>query len=376
MTATAPALRVTADHYPRLRAQLCAVVYRGDPAYRDNTTTLLRLVTNPRGAFARGAECWPVTVVNRDDRPLASALLIRARRQPNTLQVGFLEAVADPPAALDVLLDAARARARRCGCANLVVGSNGHVNNGLGLLAGPFGTRPSFGSAYHPAHYTEALSRHAVRADTLVTYTHDVDALPIAADRRLCERVARRFHVRRGNFRRLADELAIYTELNNAAFAGHPHYFVRTAQEDLELFRAFGPLLREENFLVAEHDGRPVGFLLWYPDFNEWTAPGGTVGLAAVVRSRVLGRRPTRFKIAELGVRPEFHRSGAILALMAKCFSLVKGRYRVGESGWILDENTLSKALNTRWQGVPDKTYRVFHLDPRAKGASGGATGP
>jgi hypothetical protein len=208
-----------------------------------------------------------------------------------------------------------------------------------------------------------------------VTYTHDVEAFPIADDLRLCERVARRFHVRTGNFRRLAQDLAVYTELNNAAFAGHPHYFERTAAEDLELFRAFGPLLREENFLIAEHGGRPVGFLLWYSDFNEWTAPGGTVGLGAVVRSRVLGRRPARFKIAELGVRPEFHRSGAILALMAQCYRLVKRRYRVGESGWILDGNTLSKALNTRWQGVPDKSYRVFHLDPRAEGVSGGTTG-
>lgn len=366
MSKPAPDLRVTADHHLQLRAQLCAAVYRDDPAYRDNSTALLRLVTNPRSAFARGAESWPATVVDRDGRPLASALLIRARRQPGTLQVAFLEAVPARPAALDLLLDAARARARQCACVHLVVGSNGHVNNGLGLLAGPFGTRPSFGSAYHPPHYVESLSRHAVRTDTLVTYVHDVDSSPIADDRRLCERVAKRFRIRRGNFRRLADDIAVYTDLNNSAFAEHPHYFERTREEDLELFRAFGPLLREENFLVAEHDGRPVGFLLWYPDFNEWTSPGGAVGLSAALRYRVLRQRPTRLKIAELGVRPEFHGSGAILALIAHCAGLVRGRYRLLESGWILDENTLSKALNTRWRGVPDKTYKVFHLDPRA----------
>lgn len=359
-------LRVTADRYLRRRADLCAAVYRGDVSFRDNTTALLRLVTNPRSAFARGAECWPVTVVNFNGIPLASALLVRARRQPDTLQVAFLEAVADPPAALDVLLDAARARARQCGCASMIVGSNGHVNNGLGLLAGPFGTRPSFGSAYHPPHYVEALARHAIRTDTLVTYVHDVESFSLAADRRLCERVATRVRVRPGNFRRLADEIAIYTDLNNCAFADHPHYFERTVEEDLELFRAFGPLLREENFLVAEHDGRPVGFLLWYPDFNEWTSPGGAVGLSAVLRYRVLGQRPLRFKIAELGIRPGFRRSGAILALIAHCFGLVRGRYREAESGWILDGNTLSQALNTRWHAVPAKTYKVFHLDPRA----------
>lgn len=360
-----PALRVTACDHQRLRVRLCGDVYRGDDAYRDNTTALLRLVTAPRGAFARGAESWPVTVVDHDGTPLASALLIRARRHSDTLQVGFLEARPDRPEALDILLDTARERARASGCAHLVVGANGHVNNGLGLLAGPFGCRPMFGSAYNPAHYVEHLSRRAVRTDTLVSYVHDLDALPITADSRLCERVARGFKVRAGNFRRLADEVAIYTELNNLAFAGHPHYFERLPEEDLELFRAFGPLLREENFLVAEHEGRPVGFLLWYPDFNEWVPSGRAVGLGAAVRYGVLRQRPACFKLAELGVRPEFQRSGAILALIAHCFRIVHGRYRQVESGWILDGNVLSKALNTRWHGTPGKTYKVFHLDPR-----------
>ena len=359
-----PEFRITSAQYLPLRRRLCADIYRHDGAYLDNTTALLRLVMNPRGAFARGAESWPVTVMNRAGRPLASALLMRARRLPDTLQVAFLEAISEPRAALDCLLDEARAQARRCGCTALIVGSNGHVNNGLGLLAGPFGSRPSFGSAYQPPHYVEALSRHAVRTDTLVTYLHDVETFPIAADHRLCERVAKRFRVRAGNFSRLADDIAIYTELNNSAFARDRFYFERAREEDLELFRAFGPLLREENFLVAEYEGRPVGFLLWYPDFNEWSPPGGAVGLGAVWRYRVLRQRPARFKLAEVGVRPEFQKSGAILALVAHCFGLVRGRYKVCESGWILNENALSKALNTRWQGVPDKTYKVFHLDP------------
>ena len=364
MKRNAPVWRISANHFLDYHRQLCSRIYRHDPAWRDNFTSLLRLITRPQSAFARGAQTWPVSVLDADGQPCAAALLIQARRLPDTLQVGFLEFVDQPTEALDLLLQAARRQAQSSGCTRLVVGCNGHVNNGLGLLAGPFGHPPSFGSAHHPPYYVQHLARRALRADTLVTYVHDVARFPIAADQRLCERVARRFRVRTGNFRTLADDLRIYTHLNNAAFADHRHYFERTEEEDLELFRAFGPLLREENFLVAEHDGQPVGFLLWYPDFNEWVPPGGAVGLGAVLRYRLLGRRPTRFKIAELGVLPAFQRSGAILALINHCFGLVRGRYRHGESGWILEDNVLSKALNTRWNAAPDKTYQVFHLDP------------
>ncbi len=365
MNQSPPVRLTTRPHFLRFHARLRHLVYADQPAWRDNFGALLRLITHPRSAFARGSDQWPLVVTDAAGEPAAAALLIRAHRQPTTLQLGFLEFRATPADALDRLLAAARLQARASGCTRLIAGCNGHVNNGLGLLAGPFGHTPSFGSASHPPHYVAQLARRAQHTDTLVSYLHDVDRFPMAADQHLCERVTRRFRVRPADLRRLPDEMALYTTLNNEAFAGHPHYFERTVAEDLELFRAFGPLLRGENLLFVEQAGQAIGFLLWYPDFNEWVAPGRAVGLSAVLRYRLWGQRPARFKIAELGIRPGFRRSGAILALIADCFARVRGRYRWGESGWILEENALSRALNTRWAAQPDKTYQVIHLAVR-----------
>lgn len=355
-------LEVAPRDFCRAHADLRARIYAGDPCARDTVTDLLRLILRPGGAFARGAACRPVVLRSAAGAPLAAAVLICAQRQPDILQVAFLEFAADPPDALTGLLEYARAQARHLGCRTLIAGCYGHVNNGLGIFDGPWDGPPAFGSVYHPPYYAARLGPWAIATDTLVTYWHDLARFPIAADRHLCARAARAFRVRPGRFDRLAEEIARYTALNNAAFAGHPHYGIRTPAEDLELFRAFGPLLREENFLVAEHQGRPVGFLLWYPDFNAWTPPGGRVGLSTVWRYRVLRRRPPTFKVAEVGVLPEYQRSGAILALIADCFARVRGRYQGGESGWIMDDNALSKALNTRWHAAPHKRYRVFHL--------------
>lgn len=357
-------LCITTKQFRHLRAKLCADIYRDDPFYRDNTTALLKLILNSESCFARGAEIWPITVINAKGVPLACALFIRSRCQPDTMQVGFLEVVHGSPNPLKLLIREACSKARQYKCTNVLIGSNGHINNGLGLLAGPFGHRPSFGSAYNPPHYIQMLIPLANRIETLVTYCHDIAMSPLSTDTRLIDRVAGKFNVRQGNFRQLQSEIAIYTQLNNQSFAGHPYYFERTPAEDLELFQAFGPLLREENFLIAEHNGRPVGFLLWYPDFNELVPPGNAVGLATVLRYRLLGQRPTRFKVAELGVLTGFRNSGAILALVARCYRLVHGKYRIAESGWILENNRLSIALNTHWHGEPDKTYNVFHINP------------
>ncbi len=356
-------LTVTPAGFRRLRRRLCAEIYRDDPAYRDNNAGLLDVVLKARGEFARGAAVTPVTVLD-GGRPLASALLLCAERLPGTLQLGFFEAVAGRPDAVDRLVSEARRVAAAAGCTTIVAGMNGHVNNGLGILTGPFGTRASFGAAYNPPHYADELARHATRSEALLIYRHAVNDFLQHIGEERCRTAARRFPVRHGKFRDLPCEMAVYTDLNNRAFAQHPYYFPRTAAEDLELFRAFGPLLREENFLVAEHHGRPVGFLLWYPDFNEWVAPGKTVGIGAALRYCVLRRRPACLKLAEVGVLPRYQGTGVILALLHHCFTLARGRYREAETGWIHQDNALSQALNTRWAGTPAKTCRVFHIDP------------
>jgi hypothetical protein len=122
--------------------------------------------------------------------------------------------------------------------------------------------------------------------------------------------------------------------------------------------------LKEENFLISEMEGEPIGFLLWYPDFHELIRPGGRIGWRTALKYRFPGNPITTFKIAEIGIRPEYQGSAAIGGLIGQCFNLGKSKgYSHCETGWIFDSNRKSKSICERWAGKPCKTYRYFEID-------------
>jgi hypothetical protein len=99
-----------------------------------------------------------------------------------------------------------------------------------------------------------------------------------AAPRTRNGRITVRAMNRRGCARKVRSTRAQHGLLQASSF-----WTDRSAEEDYELFSPFRFLLKEENLLFAEEDGRAVGFLLWYPDFNQLASPGESFGLRHVL---------------------------------------------------------------------------------------------
>lgn len=350
--------------YMKLRRRLLTGIYRNDPFYKDSTTPLLKMLMAPSGSFASDAELIPVAVTCGNHNPLATAVFMIAREMPEVLQMGFFETLPDQPKAISMLVDKARSIARERNVKRIVIGLNGHINNGLGFLADSCDSPASFGSGYNPSYYIEDLKRVAILKSTLVSYLYDLSVVNIDREKKVIERISRRFKVRQGRFGELRKEISIYTKLNNACFKNHPLYYERSVAADYELFKSFGPFLKEENFLISELEGKPIGFLLWYPDFNELVKPGGRLGLGTALKYRMPGNPISKFKIAEFGVLPEHQGSAAIGGLIGRCFELGKENgYSFCESGWIFEDNTKSRGVSERWAGQSYKTYKVFEID-------------
>ncbi len=348
--------------------QFCRDVYHGDTNYRDSASALCFNILSGRSVFCASAWILPVMVLDEESRVLAVATFIHARAMPDVLQLSFYEARETGEQASDLIVAEARKMAVRRHAIRVVAGINGHINYGLGFLADHYDERVGFGSAYSPPGYIRNLEKHAVRTSTLVSYLSDQATLSFQKEQRLVSRLVRRFTFRSADFRDLKREIAVYTELNNACFATHPLYYDRTVEEDYELFRMFRHLLKEENLLIAEDRGRPIAFMLWYPDFNELVPSGGKLGIRTWIRYRMMRQPVSRFKIAEIGVHPAYQCSGVVMGLFDQCRKLTQGRFAYCESGWIFNNNLRSRALGERWAAKPYKHYKIFELSVHGKG--------
>lgn len=342
--------------------QFIQQVYAGNTNFRDSLSSILTIVNNPKGAFAKRTQQQAIVVRNDNGTPLASALLLQAKEMPDQLQLCFFEALPNAQQAVQALVEKASSIAQQWRANTLLVSLNGHVNYGLGFLADSFDEPPCFGSAYTPVYYLDYFRSLGFREHQLVSYRYPMSSFVGRQEERLLERTKKRFSFRKADFSQLRKELSIYTQLNNQCFSNHPIYFHRFDDEDYELFHPFRWFLREENLLIAEHGGRPVGFLLWYPDFNELIGPGQELGIHALLKYKLLRRPIKRFKIVEIGVIPRFQGSSVILGLFHACYMLTKNRFQECESGWIFSDNLKSKNICCRWNPEAGPTYSVFDL--------------
>ena len=337
-------------------------VYKHNPYYRDTMSRVLEDILKGKSLICKSSKITAILVVE-SGRVVAACTFAIVDRMPDTLQLTFFEALEHQEKAVAKIMEFGRQLAKEQGLDKLLIGLNFHVNYGLGLLADHYDTVPSFGTAYNPPYYIEYFEAYADEEVNLVTYQGPMDKFDLGLDPRLIEKLTAKYSVRKADFKNIKREVEIYTELNNRAFSQHRFYYERRLEEDLELFQEFKLLLREENLLFLEYQGRPIGFMLWYPDFNELIKPGEALGLKTVLKNKFLAYKIKKYKIVELGVLPEFQKRGAVMALFHKCRQLVEGRFELCESGWILEGNLASKGFGLRWTNEEYKHYKVFLVD-------------
>ena len=245
-----------------------------------------------------------------------------------------------------------------------MVGLNGHLNYGAGILLNRFDEVPLFGLPYNPDYYADYFNN--LHCHKMFTFRFSMEAYSAWAQTYPVQRVLKGLTVRFMNKRKIKEESAWYTQLNNRAFTNHPFWANRDKEEDLEIFYPFRFLLDNENLIFAEIDGKPVGFFLWYPDFNQLVSTQRDLNIWDVIKFRLINSIDT-FRFTEIGILPEYQGSPVALALINKSLpTLMKKGYKFCEGGFIFQENRASiafvKRILKRCYGEEPEPYRQYAL--------------
>ncbi len=286
---------------------------------------------------------------------------------PDFVQVAFFEAIPGLSGVVDGLIVAARAM--HTGAAKLLIGLNGHLNYGAGILLDRYDEPPVFGLPYNPPYYADYFSGLFCR--TCISYRFPLKGIYDWARRAAGTFDTHRVTVRFLNKHHLRREIELYTYIDNQTFSNTPYWYWsnRDPEENFELFSPFRFLMKEEDLLFAELDGKPVGFLLWYPDFNGLVPAGKDIGLGALLRYKF--RNPLRAtRLAEVAVLPEFRKFPVMATLLLKSLPTVEARgYETCEGGFIFEENRASVAMTERYivrgghRLEPYRHYGMYEAD-------------
>lgn len=333
--------------------------YLNNSLKRDCLSGMVKNILYGRSEICKSVDTLPLMVID-DNEITMICLLAHAERMPRYVQICFFESDKYNMEAFNLILARAVAMAREKKADKITGSLNIHVNYGLGFLASHFDQKQSFGSAHNPDFYNDYFERAGFASIDMVTFKKNMVKAPDLMTGDMRARLKEIYRVRKADFKNFKEEIDIYTRINNEAFRDHLFYYERKTEEDYELFKELKYLMKEENLLFVEKKGIPVGFMLWYPDFNEIIKEGQGPDIRTLIKSKLFPRTIKTFKIVEMGVVPRERNRGAILALFDYCFEATKGKYDMMESSWVLASNIKSKSFGIKWADAESKHYKAY----------------
>lgn len=241
-----------------------------------------------------------------------------------------------------------------------------------GLLIRGQDHKPMIMMGHHPAHYAGWIEAAGfTRAKTLYTYDLDITKPFSPLLQRIIQsgRKNARINVRRVRKQDWDAEVAIILGILNDAWSDNWGFVPFTPAEVAHAGKKLRPIIKEELNMIAEVDGRPVAFMLTFPDVNDALGrirgklfPFGWIHMLRWLRYP----RHAGMRVPLMGVLKELHNSrmaSQLAFMMIEDIRIeAKGKYGStrGELGWVLEDNQGMVAIADNIQSKVNREYAIY----------------
>ncbi|SFO82322.1 GNAT family N-acetyltransferase [Qipengyuania nanhaisediminis] len=241
-----------------------------------------------------------------------------------------------------------------------------------GLLVTGQDHPPMIMMGHHPAHYAQWIEQAGFsEAKRLLTYDLDVQQEFPPLIRRIVKSGERneRIQVRKVDKSKWDEEVETILHILNDAWSNNWGFIPFTEAEIAHAGKKLKPIIHEDLNMVAELDGKPVAFMLTFPDINRPLKEiGGKLLPFGWFKLLRWLKKPKQadMRVPLMGVLKELHNSrlASQLAFMMiseiRDVAATKYKARRGEIGWILDDNQGMKAIADAIDSRVNREYVVY----------------
>lgn len=280
---------------------------------------------------------------------------------------GFFDCVDDVEVA-ERLFEAAKKWLKEKGTNTLIGPVNFSTNETCGLLIEGRDSLPMIMMTYNPAYYLKFFEANGFHKKTdLIAYAfgkNGYDDKPFRMMQLLQERLTKRnITIRKINLKEFKEEAKKIREVYNSAWDKNLGFVPMTDKEFDYLAKDLKLLIDPDFCLVAEKEGKIIGFALAVPDLNQILVriKRGRLLPFGLIKLLFLKKKINGLRIIALGVVKEYRKMG-----IEACFygTIIKSyrekNFERAEASWILEDNVLMNKALQQINGVPYKRYRIF----------------
>ena len=244
---------------------------------------------------------------------------------------------------------------------------NHSTNEECGLLVDGFDTPPQFMMTHNPPYYKIIMEKLGYQKEKdLLAYYIDKDCVILSDKLKQIAEVTKKkmgVTMRTVNMDIFDKELELVRTIYNNAWEKN-WGFVPMTNADFDYVAAdFKRILDPKLVLIAEIKGKPIGFLLALPNYNEVFAKikNGKLFPFGWLKFLTQRKKIKSMRVITLGIVQELQQTGigGIFYYEIVTRGLAAG-YDSAEMSWVLDDNHLMRKGAEQLGGQLYKTYRIY----------------
>jgi hypothetical protein len=289
--------------------------------------------------------------------------------QENAGFFGFFECVNDCEVA-KALLDSVREWLKSKGMEIMRGPANFSSNEEWGFLSEGFDSSPVIMMSYNPPYYLDFMASYGmVKAKDLYAYFIDKSLPPPERVLKMAESIKNKENIKIRNIdmKNFKNEVKKIKQIYNSAWSKNWGFVPMTDEEFDHMAKNLKQIVDPHMVFIAEVDGKPAGFNLALPDFNQVLKrlngrlfPFGILKLLwhTRIKNKIDGVR-----IITMGFVPEFQKRGIDTVFYVETYNVGVNRgYTWGEMSWILEDNILMNRVLELLGARLYKKYRIYEI--------------
>jgi GNAT superfamily N-acetyltransferase len=282
---------------------------------------------------------------------------------------GFFETIDDSDVS-DMLLETACQWCKDKGMDDIRGPVNPSTNDECALLIDGFDSSPVFLMTYNPPHYKDkiegfgfekAMDMYAFRIPAEVI----TDSKVMNKLERMAGMIKQRSNIvtRNINMKELESEVRKIEEVYNSAWENNWGFVPLTTEEFDYMAESLKMVVDPNLVIFAEVDGKPAGFTLALPDFNQVLKKmNGRLLPLGFFKLMYYKRKIDWLRVIIMGVKPEYQKRGIDSVFYLETIKNGNsGGYGGAEISWVLEDNMAMRQTAEKLGAKIYKTYRIYN---------------
>lgn len=268
------------------------------------------------------------------------------------------------------LLRVAMIELKRDGMERMRGPMNFSTNHECGFLIEGFDSPPAVMMTYNRPYLPRLAEKFGLKkAMDLIAYKLSKETPVSDRVQHVIDRLRHRSNVtlRSLNMNDFNREVQLVREVYNQAWE-HNWGFVPISEDEFRyISRNLRQIIDPEFVFLAEHEGRPIAFLMALPDVNQalirLNGKLFPLGLFKLLWHTKIRNKIDSLRVVTMGVVPQFRRRGVEMMLYTECHRrILRSGYRWAELSWVLETNELMRNTMTQMGAEPYKKYRIVEM--------------